>query len=188
MTFTNYSVLALVALVFYVGSAIWRFRIQKGRWRTFSATGKAGTLGFESDFARFVLSPTKKTISIVGMEGPGSSLSFSEIKGLHTRVHSGPDCLREFRLPFDVLDPTISGNSVTDWHFLLLLDVTAKEIPIYVAGQYSGRDVILIGGMEPEKVLLGKLGLVPCVGDRVNSVRSELLDLFREAGKTEWHA
>jgi hypothetical protein len=93
------------------------------------------------------------------------------------RVFQGPEILDELGLGYDLydfIDLIRKRGSATEWHVVFLSLPKAKEIPVYVAGQYTGRDLILLGNLKIERGILSAIGISPRVERRVQKVAMEI--------------
>ena len=183
----------LALLAVYLAGAVWRFGIQMGTFDLFSGKSEESSHGFLTDVARVTVSPAKRTLTIAR---PGNSLfkcGLGEVSRVSIRVFQGPEALNELGIGYDIydfLDIIRKRGSATEWHVIFVSLPKGKDIPVYLAGQYTGLDLILLGRLKMERGILSAIGISPLIERRVQNVAMEIKRIieFDEASPLAYQA
>ena len=119
------------------------YRIKKGTFRPVGSSREGGAIGFETDYGRFILSPSKEALFYDGKGGSGLKFAFTDIKRLTSRHSDESSWLGEFVFGLDFWDLFQSNRDTVQWRRLALEMNEGEQLPLFIAGQYVRREILV---------------------------------------------
>ena len=173
---------AFVALIMNFAIKAILYRIKKGNFRPVASSREGGAIGFQTDYGKFILSPSKATLFYDGKGGSGMKFAFSEIQSLMPHHSDESSWLGEFVFGLDFWDMFKSNRDTVQWRMLSLEMATGEQLPVFIAGQYVRREIFLGWWFNLERDLLERIGLLKGIDDRIWEVSHEIEMMLRQAG------
>ncbi len=158
------------------------YRIRKGTFKAVGSNREGGAIGFETDYGKFILSPSKETVFYDGKGGSGLKFAFKDIKRLASHHSDESSWLGEFVFGLDFWDLFQSNRDTMQWRRLALEMNDGEQLPVFIAGQYVRREIFLGWWFDLEKDILQKVGVLEPIEDRVWEVSHEIEKMLRQVG------
>jgi hypothetical protein len=161
------------------------YRIKKGSFRSVGSSREGGAIGFETDYGKFILSPSKDALFYDGKGGSGLKFPFSDIRRLASHHSDESSWLGEFVFGLDFWDLFKSNRDTVQWRRLALEMNHGEQLPVFIAGQYVRREIFLGWWFNFEKDFLQRIGVLKPIEDRMWEVSHEIEKMLRQVGALE---
>jgi hypothetical protein len=165
------------------------YRVKKGKFRIVTSSRDGGATGFETDYGRFILSPSKHALYSSGTSGSKLKFSLTRIRGVAFDYADEVSWLGEFVFGLDLWDLLFSSSrDSVQWQNLALEIEGGTALPVFIAGQYARREIFLNWWFTFERDLLQRIGVLQPIDDRVQEVRGQIERMLRDVGALKKHS
>jgi hypothetical protein len=164
------------------------YRVKKGKFTIAGSKREGGAIGFETDYGKFVLSPTKSALFYDGKGGSGMKFAFSEIRRVASHHSDESSWVGEFVFGLDFWDLFKANRDTVQWRMLALEMTGGEQLPVFVAGQYVRREIFLGWWFNLERDILQNIGVLQPIEDRLWEVSHQIETMLRSVGALKANA